>query len=273
MWFDHLRSKFRKRSSSEERITSNDEDNAASPDTPKKSERPGLYLLYDGLLVGDQTETQSYEVDIVAIHGFTGTCYGTWTHEDKTLWLRDVLPRDFPKARIFTYSYPSQFLCRSKATVADYARSLLSNLISERRGQERRPIVFLAHSLGGIVCKQALIKASQEKRFTVLLESTIGIFFFGTPHRGAKTDTAAFLSDLYRIVGGAARSDHLRLLKANSPNLMEIAEAFSPLCGRFQIVTVFETEVHWLLKRLVRETPSAPFDSMQQNYKGLTDLL
>ena len=81
-------------------------------------------------------------VDIVALHGLNGHAYHTWTHQQNgKLWLRDFLPLQLPGARIFTFGYPSEVVF-SLATgkIADYARSLLEDLNSERRTPEVRNI-------------------------------------------------------------------------------------------------------------------------------------
>ena len=51
-----------------------------------------------------------------------------------------------------------------------------------------RPLIFVVHSLGGLVCEQALLvcRASNEQRLAAVLESTVGIVFMGTPHKGAE---------------------------------------------------------------------------------------
>jgi hypothetical protein len=68
-------------------------------------------------------------VDIIAIHGLNGDAYTSWEHENGTLWLRDLLPKDIPGSRIFTYGYPSQLLFSSSvAGVRDYSQRLLSSI-------------------------------------------------------------------------------------------------------------------------------------------------
>ena len=225
--------------------------------------RPGLYLLNERPPLVDKPSVNTHEVDIVAVHGLNGRAFGTWTVESLneethekiyTNWIKDFLPSDIRGARIFTYSYESHVLfSKSRATVNDFAQKLLFALKARRIGQERRPIIFIAHSLGGIVCKQALILAKEDANFRTLLESTVGILFFGTPHRGANNtpDVGIFLGNMFdslsgafmaRLVVGRTRIDLLESLKANSPDLRRITKSFTHLCGTLQIVTVFETE-------------------------------
>jgi len=96
--------------------------------TPSEPSRYGLELLNDpSLKTGD--EGTQYQVDIVAIHGLNGHPRNTWTHSDKTLWLRDILPHDLPGAAIFTYGYPSElFFSKSIADVEDFSLRLLNDL-------------------------------------------------------------------------------------------------------------------------------------------------
>ncbi|KAF4546069.1 SesB-related regulatory protein [Lasiodiplodia theobromae] len=52
---------------------------------------------------------------------------------------------------------------------------------------EERPIVFVAHSLGGLVVEQALLisRGSSELHVKDILEGTFAIVFMGTPHHGS----------------------------------------------------------------------------------------
>ena len=262
--FRFLKPKSRQRSSSRKGEESNEHD-ASSLEVSKEPEEPGLHAIPIDPVTDDRVGRQHYEVDVVAIHGLDGSPWGTWTHKDGTFWLRDTLPKDIPGARIFTYSYPSQLLwSQSEATIMDYTQSLLENLLVQRRNQQRRPIIFLAHSLGGIVCKEALIKAKNDPRFSVILESTVGILFFGTPHRGAETEMGVFLGNIINFSGaerinGKIRTDLLLTLQGNSVKLREVSEAFRHISSRFQIVTVYETKVHGKVGRLVGTSYDAQF--------------
>ncbi len=242
----------------------------------EEPEPKGLYLLTENLPEMDEARGDSYEVDIVAIHGLNGTALGTWTRnttnektnkKTSTLWLRDLLPKDIPGARIFTFGYDSKVMfSKSKATTEDHAQSLLLALQAKRKhGQERRPIIFIAHSLGGLVCKQALIRANQNEKFNDILVSTKGIFFFGTPHRGASgtPEMAAFLGNVFdkiltlsgpRFFKGGVNTGLINGLKASAPDLSRITEAFGHLCKPpLSIVTIYETEEQPPLGQLVRQ--------------------
>jgi hypothetical protein len=79
----------------------------------------------------DQTDPRF--PDIVAIHGIGGDAYKTWTHENGTLWLRDLLPKSIKGARIFSFGYDAEVvLTKSQAELDDFARSLLNKLRVER---------------------------------------------------------------------------------------------------------------------------------------------
>lgn len=75
----------------------------------------------------------------------------------------------------------------------DHGRELVYDLDSERRedGTQQRPIIFIAHSLGGIVVKKALLHSDRvrvgnlEDQRSIKL-STYGIIFMGTPHQGGQ---------------------------------------------------------------------------------------
>ena len=98
---------------------------------------------------------------IVAVHGLGGDWESTWTDSGDKLWLRDFLPKQLKEAgvesRIFSYGYDaSTAFSNSVADIDDQACILLDFLKLERSSsrEEQRPIIFIAHSLGGIIVKK-----------------------------------------------------------------------------------------------------------------------
>jgi hypothetical protein len=74
------------------------------------------------------------------------------------MWLRDCLPEDLPGVRIFTYGYDSALQSStSTSSLMDFARQLLNAVHRARAGDSSKPILFIAHSMGGLIVKQVCI--------------------------------------------------------------------------------------------------------------------
>jgi hypothetical protein len=77
--------------------------------------------------------------------------------EQGSHWPRDFLPRDCPHSRIMTWGYDSHitkgYAQSNKSNVFAHAKDLLYSLRRDRA--LRRPIIFVAHSLGGLIVKEA----------------------------------------------------------------------------------------------------------------------
>jgi hypothetical protein len=102
---------------------------------------------------------------IVAAHGLNSHPDQCWSAKitkksdgaevtNKSVWITDFLSRDFPQARVMTYGYNSDIRGSNKSSLRDIAEELLQELISERKDCRRRPLIFICHSLGGILVKQ-----------------------------------------------------------------------------------------------------------------------
>ena len=78
----------------------------------------------------------------------------------EVFWPQDLLPKDVSSCRIYTWGYnvDVRYLrgSRSTATILDHSRTLVSDLAQVRRlkDQQDRPLIFVAHSLGGVVVKK-----------------------------------------------------------------------------------------------------------------------
>jgi hypothetical protein len=183
---------------------------------------------------------------IIAIHGLNGDPYRTWT-DGYRFWLQDFLPSDIPAARIFTYGYNSGVAFTGSASrVDDYARALLERLRAKRREfppDEKRPIIFICHSLGGIVLKKALIIAHERsERYSSISRDTFGVMFMGTPHRGSDV---AFWSNIFGSMAdlltlGSIRTQLLQDLKPKSDCLGSTCSQFVERAQSLRIFSMYE---------------------------------
>ncbi|KAJ0289300.1 hypothetical protein Brms1b_001105 [Colletotrichum noveboracense] len=100
--------------------------------------------------------------DIVAIHGLNGHYLKTWTDEKTgTNWLKSFIPQIVPVARVMSFWYNStvQF-SKSTSDIDVFSDQLLEGLLAERESIEEqdRPLIFICHSLGGLVFKQVNLR-------------------------------------------------------------------------------------------------------------------
>ncbi|KAF8526902.1 hypothetical protein BU17DRAFT_82344 [Hysterangium stoloniferum] len=132
------------------------------------------------------------DIDIVFIHGLDGHPIQSCTTDSGKLWLYHFLPQDLPHARILSYGYDGYTKDRnqfSNDTLNGHAGGLLAKLADERHGIKNRPIIFIAHNVGGIIVKSALIAGyschkDHQYRHRQIYDATIGIIYLGTPHQG-----------------------------------------------------------------------------------------
>ena len=131
--------------------------------------------------------------DIIFVHGLTGDRLCTWTAHKNGWppWPVQVLPAHFPNGRIIAYGYDAYVALKkgpvSSNRLRNHSRDFLNHLRAFRRQYKARSLVFVAHSLGGLVCKDALLMASNSPLAEVrgICDSTVGICFMGTPHAGS----------------------------------------------------------------------------------------
>lgn len=158
------------------------------------------------------------------------------------MWLRDRLPQDVPQLRSLIYGYNTQlFKSHSFQSLDDIASSFVTSLRETRRSlSPAKPLIFLAHSLGGIVLKRALVLLAHEANDEdkTILESVKGLVFFGVPHRGME------ISHLLAMVTKQPNEDLIsRTLSPDSNLLPELHKQFSQIAMRFHqnIRFVYET--------------------------------
>ena len=198
-------------------------DTGPSENRPIPSFPDGVKVLHD---CPDAT------VDICFVHGLTGDRESTWTADGQSApWPKTLLPPKLGKARILTYGYDAYIVRGGVAAsnrLIDHATNLLNDLTTDRVccKAPSRPIIFVAHSLGGLVCKQAILLSRNhpETHLRGIFHCTIGIIFMGTPHRGA------WMAGWAKIPASA-----LGLVKSVNKSLLEILQTDSQALELIQV--------------------------------------
>ena len=166
-----------------------------------------------------------------SMHAMKGYCY----------WPFDLLRRDFDNIRILTYGYdsnPSHWYKdkNTQMTIDQHTQTMLQKISNSRVSCRKRPIIFIAHSLGGILVKNTIILSAKYKHGNAQLrdisESCRAIIFFGTPHRGASSaELGTMVANVIGALPGgpSVYKNILRSLQPDSEKLVSIITDFNDI--------------------------------------------
>ncbi|WVZ55736.1 hypothetical protein U9M48_006360 [Paspalum notatum var. saurae] len=176
-------------------------------------------------------------MDVVFVHGLRGGPFNSWRIADDkssttkaglvesidedagkegTCWPREWLAADFPRARFFTVKYKTNLTQWTGASLPlqEVSSMLLRKLVAAGIGS--RPVVFVTHSMGGLVVKQLLYQAKLNN-YDKFLNNTVGLVFYSCPHFGSK------LADMPWRMGLVFRpAPSIGELRSGSPRLVEL---------------------------------------------------
>ncbi|KAH1912575.1 hypothetical protein KXW47_007498, partial [Aspergillus fumigatus] len=203
--------------------------NTQSGETPgapsaKKTFPIGLKLLHE--------PSEPALVDVIFIHGLTGDRERTWTAKGQIEpWPKTLLPTVLPKARVLAFGYDAYVTglldLVSKNRIGNHAKDLLGKLAiyRGRDDTENRPIFFVCHSLGGLVCIDALAmsNASPQPHLKNIVDCTRGVMFLGTPHSGSAMATWA-----------ERLATAINLVHETNPKILEVLKQDSEVLERIQ---------------------------------------
>ncbi|CAJ2509255.1 Uu.00g142810.m01.CDS01 [Anthostomella pinea] len=200
------------------------------------------------------------EVDIVLVHGLNGDPQKTWTAKNGVFWPADLLPTSLREARanVLVYGYNADVYSKKYGTspsdnfIYMHAQTLVTSLTHYRKDElsSRNPIIWVVHSLGGILLKRALLysndlRTSQHEDYRSIYVSTYGVIFLGTPHTGS--DVATWGTVLQAMSDAVvpksffqSESVLLRTLKRDNETLQNINSHFLDIYQRFKILMAHE---------------------------------
>ncbi|RYP33538.1 hypothetical protein DL767_004713 [Monosporascus sp. MG133] len=152
---------------------------------------------------------------------------------NKVFWPDEYLTQDIPEARVWTYGYNADaigglFQANNKNSVSQHGRDFAVRVEREIRNED--PILFVAHSLGGIIVKDAIRRSDACRARTKL------IIFLGTPHRGsAYTGWGEIASNLALLALQDSNKKITKTLEVNSEVLDNIHEEFKTIADQSRI--------------------------------------
>lgn len=130
----------------------------------------------------ERRDTES-RAAVIFLHGFTGDGPGTWGD----LWPRIMKDPQLASWDAWLISYPTKFLphftlgmWRANADLNQLAL-MLSTVITNTDIRKYESIVFVAHSMGGLVAQRTLLNNAD------IAAKTHAVILFGTPSGGLET--------------------------------------------------------------------------------------
>ncbi|MBE0586872.1 MAG: hypothetical protein IH617_02365 [Hydrogenophaga sp.] len=193
---------------------------------------------------------------VVFVHGLEGDSRKTWTADAGDYWPQWVAD-DFSYVKVWSLSYPAELGSVVEGAspqpdtlaLSEQVGSMLWNKLQAQEGTHH-PIIFVCHSLGGLLIKRVLVNAwqrgDQSQGCEFDQQAVKAILFCGTPHKGAG------LADL---LGHFAQGK--RILAKYAPMLFG-AEEFSSNAIQIAAATVLE--------------PSVLIEELKQDGRGLQKL-
>ncbi|KAK4206917.1 P-loop containing nucleoside triphosphate hydrolase protein [Rhypophila decipiens] len=191
------------------------------------------------------------DIDIVAVHGLDGHWKNSWTAENGLFWLQDLLPLVLPNPRIFSFGHDSRTRGADKPLtqdIPDHAKDLVWLLSNERllTNTETRPLIFIGHSLGGLVVKSALLTSDQAgvghlERHKYIKISTGGVFYLATPHQGGQGVSLAQIVTRAYSVFSYTNPKLLAKIAPNSEWLQSLQSSYNSISHQFDTTFFYET--------------------------------
>ena len=183
---------------------------------------------------------ESPVADVVFVHGLAGDARQTWSSDASNEFWPAMLSTDLTEIAVYTLGYPASVLgkpVKREMDLFERATNVLELFAGYQIGD--RPIVFVAHSLGGILVKMIIRKSTEsaDADWQRVADSTRLVFFIATPHDGSE------LANLGRFIPNTSK--HVALLANKAGWLEDLNEHYRSFAnGREDITTVAYYEKH-----------------------------
>ncbi|KAF2120075.1 tetratricopeptide repeat domain-containing protein [Lophiotrema nucula] len=211
--------------------------------TGNTSFAPSALNLSNVVSLGPRQDSR-VEPNVIAVPGYCTPNVDSWgmRHELE----QAALPVDrLSKLHVYTYnaSYGAseEFTWQNFLHAGSDLAEELARLVTEF---PQRPIILIAHSLGGVLLKKALLLAHQnvqDPRFKLVVDCLSGILFMGTPHASISDEDTLLRHNqvLYGCAKIALQKQASRLPRNDVFQLANLAAAFEQI-ARIPLLSVFE---------------------------------
>jgi pimeloyl-ACP methyl ester carboxylesterase len=127
---------------------------------------------------------------IVFVHGFGGNSRDTWSN-DSLYWPEMITKdRDFDGVDVFVYEYPTSI---TASMTPNQLADQMYEALKANDVLDRRQIIFICHSMGGVITRDLLIK------FEDVANNTSFIQFLSTPTDGRSVANLAIILNSTQI--------------------------------------------------------------------------
>ncbi|KAI4272476.1 MAG: hypothetical protein LQ337_005274 [Flavoplaca oasis] len=179
-------------------------------------------------VVAKSVKSDEIKLDLVFVHGLSDDWQSTWNKAGIS-WIEKFLPKDIPSTRILTCGWGTQDVSQKDPSLG--IRGLQD--YEKKRDNKMRPVVFLAHSLGGLILQNFLQHCDPALRL-----STKGIMFFGTPNSFQNIYHRTRFVHAMALVGYNFDDEYLSFLASTSEGFSAWLNE-TPFTGR--VVCFYET--------------------------------
>ncbi|MEE6475387.1 hypothetical protein FKM82_010736 [Ascaphus truei] len=216
----------------------------------------GVYVLHPQYRTRQPT---GIKADVLFVHGLLGAAFKTWRQQDRdqTLgdnasqedeytecWPKAWLAEDCPALRIISVEYDTHLSdWKAKCPVDNHRKSIAyrsSELLNKLKaaGVGERPIIWVSHSMGGLLVKKMLLNASRDEDMHGLVKHTQGIAFYSVPHHGSRLAEYSVNARLLLFP-----SVEVKELSKDSPALKELNDDFIEFAKNrgFKVLSFAET--------------------------------
>ncbi|NXW27367.1 SRAC1 protein, partial [Phaetusa simplex] len=224
-------------------------------DMVKEKYPDGVYVLHP-----QYRSSQPIRADILFVHGLLGAAFKTWRQQDidrrsdkkasegeedySQCWPKTWLASDCPALRIISVEYDTHLSdWKAKCPVEAHRKSIAyrsNELLDKLRaaGIGDRPLVWVSHSMGGLLVKKMLVDASKNPEMDKIVNNTRGIIFYSVPHHGSQLAEYS-INARYLLFP----SVEVKELSKDSPALKELNDDFLSFAKdkKFSVLSFAET--------------------------------